>query len=82
MKDLLRGIAWDTELEKREAQKCWLIFTPLKTHFESVFYCWGGNQAGVKEVLLSQSRMQDLGDVNHLFLSSHRSRKKAKKGSN
>lgn len=29
-KDLLRGIAWDTELEKREAQQCWLICTPSK----------------------------------------------------
>lgn len=43
-----------------------------------VFYCWGGNQAWIKEVL-PQRRMQDLGDVKHLFLGSHRSRQKPRK---
>lgn len=51
-------------------------FAALWKH--GVFYCWVGNQAWIKEVL-PQRRMQDLGDVNHLFLSLHRSIQKPSK---
>lgn len=71
-KDLLRGIAWDTELEKRGAQQCWLICTPLKALCVLLL----GRKAGLNKEGASTEKDAGLGGVNPLFLSSHRSRQK------